>query len=77
MGNLNYETIKLGLQLQGGMIMPNQAQKMPNPNGGIKCSVNTCYFYGSGNHCYANKIEVQSPNASTTEMTDCATFRTI
>lgn len=25
-------------------------------------------------HCYAQEIEVQSPNAKSTEMTDCATF---
>ena len=54
--------------------MSNQTKKMPQPNGGIKCVVNTCHYYGSGDHCHADKIEVQSPNASTTEMTDCATF---
>ncbi|MFZ3132280.1 MAG: DUF1540 domain-containing protein [Desulfosporosinus sp.] len=54
--------------------MSNQVKKMPQPNGGIKCYVNTCHFYGSGDHCHADKIEVQSPNASTSEMTDCATY---
>ncbi|MCO5384415.1 DUF1540 domain-containing protein [Desulfosporosinus sp.] len=54
--------------------MTGRAQKMPQPNSGIKCVVNTCLYYGSGDHCYANKIEVQSPNAKSTEMTDCATF---
>lgn len=54
--------------------MPHRANKMQQPNSGIKCVVNTCHYYGSGNYCYADKIEVQSPNASTTEMTDCATF---
>ncbi|HWQ41668.1 MAG TPA: DUF1540 domain-containing protein [Desulfosporosinus sp.] len=54
--------------------MPNQAKKMTNPNGGIKCLVNTCHYYGSGDHCFADKIEVQAPNASSSEMTDCVTF---
>ncbi len=53
--------------------MPH-TKKMPSPNTGIKCVVNTCHYYGSGDHCHAEMIEVQSPNASTTEMTDCATF---
>lgn len=51
-----------------------QIKKMPQPNEGIKCVVNTCHYYGSGDHCHAEKIEVQSPNAKSTEMTDCATF---
>lgn len=55
--------------------MPGQAKKMPQPNTGIKCVVNTCHYYGAGDHCHADKIEVQSPNANTSEMTDCATFR--
>lgn len=53
--------------------MPN-AKKMPQPNNGIKCVVNTCHYYGNGDHCHADKIEVQPRNASSTEMTDCATF---
>jgi len=54
--------------------MIERANKMPQPNGGIQCVVNTCHYYGSGDHCHADKIQVQSPNASTTAMTDCATF---
>ena len=54
--------------------MPERANKMPQPNSGIKCVVNTCHYYGSGDHCHADKIEVQPRNASSTEMTDCSTF---
>lgn len=54
--------------------MPNQVKRLAKPNGEIKCLVNTCHYYGSGDHCFAEKIEIQSPNASTTEMTDCMTF---
>ncbi|MDP4125594.1 MAG: DUF1540 domain-containing protein [Bacillota bacterium] len=54
--------------------MSGQTKKMTQPNGGIKCLVNTCHYYGTGDHCHAERIEVQSPNAKTTEMTDCATF---
>lgn len=54
--------------------MQGHIKKMPQPNQGIKCVVNTCHYYGTGDHCHAEKIEVQSPNARSTEMTDCATF---
>ena len=45
------------------------AQKMSQPNVGIKCMVNTCHYYGTGDHCHAEKIEVAKGNE-----TDCATF---
>ncbi|NLK73521.1 MAG: DUF1540 domain-containing protein [Clostridiales bacterium] len=51
-----------------------RANKMDQPNQGVKCVVNTCYYYMSGDHCSADKIEVQPKNASNTEETDCATF---
>ncbi|WP_080696945.1 DUF1540 domain-containing protein [Clostridium beijerinckii] len=49
-------------------------EKMDSPNQGIKCVVNTCQYYMSGDHCCAEKIEVQPKNASDTQETDCATF---
>jgi hypothetical protein len=54
--------------------MEGRVEKMDNPNPGIKCVVNTCYYYASGDHCAASMIEVQPRNASNTEETDCATF---
>ena len=42
---------------------------------GVKCVVNTCHYYVSGDHCSAANIEIQPRNASSTEETDCATFR--
>jgi hypothetical protein len=33
-------------------------KKMNQPNSGIKCMVNTCHYYMSGDHCSAEKIEV-------------------
>lgn len=51
-----------------------KANKMNTPNTGIKCEVNTCHYYMSGDHCTAEKIEVKPRNASNTEQTDCATF---
>ncbi len=50
-------------------------QKMDHPNDGIKCSVNTCYFYMNGDYCSAERIQVEPRNADTAEQTDCATFR--
>ncbi|KZL92021.1 DUF1540 domain-containing protein [Clostridium magnum] len=51
-----------------------KAEKMSRPNEGIKCVVNTCHYYMSGDHCSASQIEVQPKNAGNTQETDCATF---
>lgn len=49
-------------------------EKMNTPNQGIKCVVNTCHYYMSGDHCAASMIEVQPKNANNSQETDCATF---
>lgn len=49
-------------------------KKMNHPNEGIKCVVDTCSYYMPGDHCTAEKIEVQARDASTSNQTDCATF---
>lgn len=51
-----------------------KVQKMNHPNQGIKCVVNTCHYYMTGDHCAAELIEVQPRNAHSTQETDCATF---
>ncbi|MDF2880501.1 MAG: hypothetical protein K0R54_1058 [Clostridiaceae bacterium] len=51
-----------------------KAEKMSQPNNGIKCVVNTCHYYMSGDHCSASMIEVEHRNANTSQETDCATF---
>lgn len=51
-----------------------KAKKMSQPNSGIKCVVNTCTYYMSGDHCSAEMIEVQPRNASSSNDTDCSTF---
>jgi hypothetical protein len=48
--------------------------KMDKPNEGIKCIVNTCEYYMNGDHCAAEKIQVEPRNASMSNETDCATF---
>ncbi|NMA69605.1 MAG: DUF1540 domain-containing protein [Desulfitobacterium sp.] len=53
--------------------MAGRVNKLNQHIQGVKCVVNTCHYWGN-DHCYAQEIEVQSPNAKTTEMTDCATF---
>lgn len=50
------------------------AKKMNKPNTGIKCIVNSCYYYMSGDSCFAEKIEVQPRNADNTHETNCSTF---
>lgn len=49
-------------------------KKMSQPNGGIKCVVNTCHYYMQGDYCTAEKIEVQPKNAVDSQETDCSTF---
>ncbi|MCX7921582.1 MAG: DUF1540 domain-containing protein [Clostridia bacterium] len=51
-----------------------RVSKMDRANPGIKCVVNTCYYYMQGDNCSAEKIEVQPKNAHDTQETDCATF---
>ncbi|HBV66745.1 MAG TPA: DUF1540 domain-containing protein [Clostridiales bacterium] len=48
---------------------------MENHNPGVKCVVNTCHYYATGDYCNAQKIEVQHKNAKTSSETDCATFK--
>ena len=49
-------------------------KKMDRPNSGIKCVVNSCHYYMSGDYCSAERIEVQPRNAADSQDTDCATF---
>ena len=50
-------------------------QKGQSPIGRVKCVVDSCEFYQDGNYCMAKAIEIQPPDASNTQDTDCATFR--
>lgn len=45
------------------------------PLDGVKCIVNTCHYHAAGDLCTANQIEIKPRNASSSEETDCATFR--
>jgi hypothetical protein len=54
--------------------MKGRVEKENNPISRVKCVVNTCNYYHEGNHCMAEHIEIQPQNASSTEITDCATF---
>jgi hypothetical protein len=51
-----------------------RVHKMDKPLNGVKCVVNSCNYYYNGDHCSAEKIEIQPRNASDTQETDCATF---
>lgn len=57
--------------MKGGFTM----RKAQSPIGRVKCVVDTCEFYENGNYCMADTIEIQPPDASDTQETDCATFR--
>lgn len=41
----------------------------------VKCVVDNCEYWDSGNQCTASAIEVQPPHASDSDDTDCATFK--
>ncbi|MFZ5974765.1 MAG: DUF1540 domain-containing protein [Bacillota bacterium] len=51
-----------------------KAKKMNQANPGIRCVVDTCYYYMAGDKCSADKIDVEPKNAATYEQTDCSTF---
>ncbi len=42
---------------------------------GVKCVVNSCKYYKDGDLCTAGKIKIEPKNASTSNETDCATFK--
>lgn len=52
-----------------------QVDKKNEALDGVKCVVNTCHYHVPGDQCSAAKIEIQPRNASSTEETDCATFK--
>lgn len=54
--------------------MQGRVERKNDHLSGVKCVVNTCYYYSDGDHCNAEHIEVQPTNAATTQDTDCATF---
>lgn len=54
--------------------MQGRADKTNSHLPGVKCVVNSCNYYASGDYCTASKIEIQHRNASTSQETDCATF---
>ena len=49
-------------------------KKLDKPNEGIKCAVNSCEYYMNGDHCMAEKINVEPREAKESNETDCATF---
>ncbi len=51
-----------------------QSHKMNEANPGVKCQVSSCYYYMSGDHCSADRIEVLPRHATTSSETDCGTF---
>jgi hypothetical protein len=54
--------------------MQGRVEKKNQPLPGVKCVVNSCHYYQSGDHCTAAHIEIQPSNAANTQETDCATF---
>lgn len=54
--------------------MEGRVEKKNDYLNGIHCSVNTCYYHGKGDHCFASHIDVEPKNADNSEITDCATF---
>lgn len=53
--------------------MSGRVDRLNEPISRVKCVVDSCSYWHA-NHCHASSIEVQPPNASNSEMTDCATF---
>ena len=51
-----------------------RVNKVTDPISRVKCVVDSCHYYISGDMCAAEKIEVQPPNAEDSQETDCTTF---
>ncbi len=54
--------------------MKGKVKKQESMLNGVKCVVNTCYYYGEGDCCMASQIEIQPRNARNSHETDCSTF---
>lgn len=54
--------------------MTGKVEKKNQHLTGVRCIVNSCYYNADGSYCNAARIEIQPPNASNTQDTDCATF---
>jgi len=52
-----------------------KVSRLSNPISRVKCVVDSCYYYESGDRCMAERIEVKPPNSANIEETDCNTFR--
>lgn len=48
---------------------------MDNITEGVKCVVNSCHYYKSGDKCTAGQIEILPKNATSSNETDCGTFK--
>ena len=57
--------------------MKGKVKKQESMLNGVKCVVNTCYYYGEGDCCMASQIEIQPRNARNSHETDCSTFTPI
>jgi hypothetical protein len=62
--NINVGGLVSGPFLDGQQISPE-----------VKCYVNSCTHWDSGNYCHATSIHVQGNNAGKNEDTDCETFK--
>ncbi|MBS3950818.1 MAG: DUF1540 domain-containing protein [Peptococcaceae bacterium] len=62
------------VQYRGVIFLTGRVDKTSRHLHGVKCVVDTCRYYGEGNHCSAQEIEIQAPQARSTKDTDCATF---
>lgn len=49
--------------------------KSNDPINRVKCVVDSCEYWASGDRCMASSIEVIPPNASDSQETDCQTFK--
>jgi hypothetical protein len=58
----------------GGEKMPGRVNRVKEPISRVKCVVDSCAYWDSGDRCKAESIEIQPPDALDTETTDCATF---
>lgn len=65
---------KIILKERSMCLMKGRVEKGKQSLDGVRCVVDSCYYWGNGDNCMASQIEIEPRNAGNSEDTDCSTF---
>ncbi|MGI5912247.1 MAG: DUF1540 domain-containing protein [Syntrophomonadaceae bacterium] len=54
--------------------MEGRVKKSSKKLDGVRCVVDSCYYWGDNDCCMASQIEIEPRGADMSENTDCSTF---